>query len=55
MPIEIFTLVIKATIVENSDFNDGATDSHEVSIPIDEIINECVTQVLEILKENAQR
>ena len=57
MPVEIRELVIKAVI--DSNINDDGEQTNRVAMSgsseRDEIVSECVNQVLRILKRNQQR
>jgi hypothetical protein len=53
MPIEIRELVIKTTFEEPS--GEGASQDHDLSASKEQIISECVEQVLEILKDKLER
>lgn len=52
MAIEIRELIIKAIVVDNDDDDEG---SGQVEIDKDAIVQECVDQVLKIIKKNNLR
>ena len=53
MPIEIRELIIKATVRDRE--SERRTDGNEIRAKKEEIIQECVEQVLEILKRKKER
>jgi hypothetical protein len=55
MPIEIRELVIKASISEVSGEADGSAAEDSSAIDKEEIIADCVEQVMEILRLQAER
>ena len=56
MSLEIRELIIKATIVPEGAANSGpATSSNNNTSPNEELINTCVENILEIIKEKNVR
>jgi hypothetical protein len=58
MPIEILELVVRANVQETNEVASGsiATDVNDgESLPRQQLVEECVTQVLEILKQREER
>ncbi|MCB0555662.1 MAG: hypothetical protein KDD02_19100 [Phaeodactylibacter sp.] len=55
MPLEIRELHIKATISDDGRPEGGSSSATLPEQPTDEIIRACVDQVLQILKEKAER
>ncbi len=54
MPIEIRELVIKTTI-NDEDQQPGGTTASESALPADELINECVSRVMDLIKQQTER
>lgn len=55
MPIEIFELVIKATIQQEKEGSNAPSSGGGNSNNKEQIIKECVEQVLQLLKEKEER
>lgn len=55
MPIEIRELVIKASISELSWATEGTVSSGPTPLDKEEIIADCVEQVMELLRNQAER
>ncbi len=56
MPVEIRELIIKATVgnPNQGGSNNSAANDHE-AVPKEEIIKECISQVMDIVKEKNER
>jgi hypothetical protein len=57
MPVEILELIVKATIEQpkSSDSESGSTDGEIEKMDTKAIIEECVAQVMEILRQQKER
>ena len=55
MAVEIRELVIKAVIVDDQSGEEGVFSAPDSAADKDQIIQECVNQVLKILKKNKNR
>ena len=55
MPIEIRELVIKATVGEDQGASSESSSGFDSELDINEIVNQCVSQVMEIIKQKRER
>ncbi|HSK13710.1 MAG TPA: DUF5908 family protein [Phnomibacter sp.] len=56
MPVEIRELIVRATVGNpNQGGSNNAQPGGEEAVPKEEIVKECVTQVMEILNDKNER